>query len=564
MTENKSFLYNTNELSLHSKQVLYTVCFVILCFIDQIKNSAPLIPQEGFVNLTGLCIAAIILSHFKAKDFFSLPYLIWVIYFFCGVLLNRKAGLEECDNAWQWYTAAANVGVFGLIAIRLILGMITKKEKPQLNLFFFPLWCIIMIGMMLSRHDAVWPLWFFVMFVCFYLTNFTKEEWETILKGLMNGIIIGFFLLQGFACMFRAFELYPRYHGLQLNGNMYALFCLITATALLGKLCLYHKENSPILLKLLVSIGFGLVSGFLTLTIGRTAFAALIVIFIFTNLYFFFSENRFRLLNLLSRGTALLMAVAILFPVSFYCVRWIQPEFESPLIIADDGFKKWLVRIDTPEARKRYIEFDFFIQKCFGRFDDLKNEYKEEFQNQDTLINSISQLFFPMQKVYASPWADLFSSLDNNTIDYGSGLSDEDPYLLNHTQSSITIRKCIYRYYLYQLNLSGHPHSEEGFWLFDDYFVPHAHNLFLQFCFNFGNIIGIIFMLYCLVLLIHHIFPLIFISKKEEWTHILPLLFLTAYICFGMFEINWRIGHLSFTLFYIFNYPSHNSHPCRS
>ena len=550
MTENRSFLYNTNELSLHSKQVLYTVCFVILCFIDQIKNSATLIPQEGFVNLTGLCIAAIILSHFKAKDFFSLPYLIWIIYFFCGVFLNRKAGLEECDNAWQWYTAAANVGVFGLIAIRLILGMITKKERPQLNLFFFPLWCIIMIGMLLSRHDAVWPLWFFVMFGCFYLTNFTKEEWEVILKGLMNGIIIGFFLLQGFACMFRAFEILPRYCGLQLNGNMYALFCLLAATSLLGKLCQFHQENASVLQKAIVCAVFGIVTAFLLLPIGRTALITLIITFFFSNIFLFLSEPKYRLFKAFFRMAALIMAVIIVFPSIFYCVRWIQPEFDSPLIIADDAYKNAKIRTDSPEKKKRYIEFDYFMETSFGRFDALIDAYNQEFPNETSLFNGISQKLFPMQTVAAAPWDDLLISLEVPDTPYGSG-TKEDPYFPGRGNNSIAIRKAIYHYYIQQLNKAGHIEADNGFWLSDFNFVPHAHDIYLQFSFNFGYIIGSIFVLFLLLLALYFI---ILVCFSKKWSSIIPLLFLVVFIGFGIFEIDWRIGHLSFTLLFLVAY----------
>ena len=44
------------------------------------------------------------------------------------------------------------------------------------------------------------------MFVCFYLTRYTEQEKEDLFQGMLDGIILGFFLLQGLCFVFRPYD----------------------------------------------------------------------------------------------------------------------------------------------------------------------------------------------------------------------------------------------------------------------------------------------------------------------------------------------------------------------
>lgn len=43
-----------------------------------------------------------------------------------------------------------------------------------------------------SKSDYIWPWCYFIMFGCFYLTDFTAEEQEDMYQGIMNGVILAF------------------------------------------------------------------------------------------------------------------------------------------------------------------------------------------------------------------------------------------------------------------------------------------------------------------------------------------------------------------------------------
>lgn len=62
----------------------------------------------------------------------------------------------------------------------------------------------------------------------------------------------------------------------------------------------------------------------------------------------------------------------------------------------------------------------------------------------------------------------------------------------------------IYAYYLQHLNFVGHTSSEGVFYLEDGTEIGHAHNMFLQMAYDYGIIVGIIFLSIYMVLFVHY------------------------------------------------------------
>lgn len=53
-----------------------------------------------------------------------------------------------------------------------------------------------------SKSDYIWPWCYFIMFGCFYLTDFTAEEQEDMYQGIMNGVILAFLHSRDIAAYF--------------------------------------------------------------------------------------------------------------------------------------------------------------------------------------------------------------------------------------------------------------------------------------------------------------------------------------------------------------------------
>ena len=573
-----SFLNEKKEYQWQMKQVVYTACFVFMCFIDQIRNNSLLIPQLSFANMTGICIGLIILIHFPLREFFGIPYAIWTILFTAGVLgMRGSAETVYQYHMWQWYTGAANVWLYGMIAVRLLLGVLTGGERPKRNRFFLAVWLLMMVGMILSESDSVWPLWFLVMFGCFYFTEFSKTEVRLLLKGALNGIIIAFFLLQGFGSMFRAYEIETRYTGIYSNSNMNALFYLVAGTAILAKLYWIYAERASLPKKIFWIAMCGLVSAFLLLPIGRTSLMLMGVEILLLNLMILRRQVHRAFLRFFLRLAAVGVSVILFFPAAFYLARWIQPEYGTSMIYSDDDYREERVRAKTPEEEQKYIELDVFAQEAFGRFlDILDSGYQERMRQGRRLL--------PMQKVYAAeeeiadlavqpagteeestaavpepapleemifPTVQLMPSEEEGFV-YGSGSSPEDPVFMN-MEGAFRIRWGVYRLYLSRLNFAGHKTNENGLWLMSNFYASHAHDLFLQMFFNFGYITGALFVVFAVSGLIVILFRSLR-KRGDSRINVTTMLFLLLFVGFGLFEIDWRVGHLPFTMYFMMQY----------
>ena len=123
--------------------------------------------------------------------------------------------------------------------------------------------------------------------------------------------------------------------------------------------------------------------------------------------------------------------------------------------------------------------------------------------------------------------------------------------LVSDPNNSVEIRSYIYKEYLGALNLLGHQEGENGVWVTEDYWAPHAHNLFLQLAFNFGWPAGVLFvalMLYAF----GNMFKRTFETKQEQsYYALVPLLSLINILVFSMFEITWVNGQLTFVLLFL-------------
>ena len=67
----------------NKKRILYTICFFLLCLIDQRTKTGSGLDGaiEAFRNLTGVVMAVIIFSHYKWKEIVARKwsYLVWTV-----------------------------------------------------------------------------------------------------------------------------------------------------------------------------------------------------------------------------------------------------------------------------------------------------------------------------------------------------------------------------------------------------------------------------------------------------------------------------------------------------
>ena len=129
------------------------------------------------------------------------------------------------------------------------------------------------------------------------------------------------------------------------------------------------------------------------------------------------------------------------------------------------------------------------------------------------------------------------------------GSSPENPFVMEETdfESSISIRRTIYFYYMTHLNLTGHHKADAGFYMEDGNYYGHAHNMFLQIAYDYGIIAGILFLgwnLWCLVRLL----------LRRDIQGIVCAAFLAAVLVYGCAEMAVTTGQITMVLLFVIYY----------
>lgn len=531
------------EQSLHAKKWIVTIAAILLCFIDQAKGSAYGGVHMVAVNLTGFAIAAMILIHYHIRDFMKPAHFAWPIVFLLAFLrFTDLDALETVYEKGQWITAALNIWLFGHIAIAVFYHYFSRRKVPAVRWFFFGLWIFMMSGMIFSRYDSLWPFWFFCMFGCFYLTKFTKEEMECLFDGLLNGIIISFFLIQGFGTFFRMFEV-VRYTGMYTNSNINALFYLMVQCAVLGKWYRFEILGKSIGFRVSACIGNGILIAYCALTIGRTALAVMLLNTVLLLFLLLFVDKKYRLSKISLRIAGVALAAIYSFPVVFASARYVPVHFASPLLLGTQYTARNTIDNFSAED-KRFVSMDNFIKYFLGRFDELTDP---ELLDQ---LKSSRHNFNPFLPVMIAKAASEVEPTDSPEP-MGSGTSKEDPLYSDASQiNKFNIRVDIYKGYLMRLNLAGHEKKEADLWITKRHHFGHCHNFLLQMLFNFGWIPGILFGCTALIAILYYFVRCILYRDANRQFFFCSLLLITSFAGFGMMELDWELGQMPFTLFF--------------
>lgn len=498
------------------KRILYTICFFLFCVIDQrIKTGSGLDGIiETFRDMAGVLMAVIIMSHYKLEEFVShkILYAAWTGIGLAAGALFVVLGQPVTYFMNERVMIALDVLVFGYVVIHTFISVVKEKKYPKLNRGMFVLWTVMMLLMIFSRSDYVWPFCYFIMFGCFYLTDFTEEEQEDLYQGIMNGVIFAFFTFQGFCCVFRPYD-QVRYTGIYNNCNLNGLFYLVVLAAVFGKILYVTKENKHKFWRVYYWLGAGVVYSFIFMTIGRTVW---LVSFILGLLFLGFYQGVKQKKHYTRNGFLLVLCACMMFPVVFAMTRYLPSLFHHPVWFWGEWSE---VRVHSWDAwnSEKYMKIDIVISAALGRMSEIIGRL--------SIVQSALIL-----KVHAAE--------QNFQI-----LMDEQSW------DQMLIRKTIYSQYLKKLNLLGHTQKDQGFQMFSNYWIGHAHNIYLQYATDFGVIMGGCF----IVLSVKSIINLLvyyFRSRRIEFVE--GFLFIQIPILFGMLEYAWGSGAVTIILLFIF------------
>ena len=578
------------QLQSNKKRIFWTLCVLFFCIADQRLGSATGEAQLIFTNCTVIVLALMALAHYPIRSFRKPACYIWGIFSFVGGAVLWGFGCRQTAYPGHFSTMILLGIIYGFWLLRTLDALFVEKVRPSMGKWGLLLFAFFFFLTMLSRYDNHLSPLYLLAFGLFYLTAFTAKERKALLNALIDGIILGFFLVQGLALVFRPYDTI-RYMGMYANPNMNALLYQAAFCAFLARFCLL-EFSAPVFSssaeKFLFYIKkwgcFLLACCMWTLALFTMCRSALLGMGAAALLALFWCTVRHscqKLLHGIKYFGLMLLLTILCFPAVYGIVRYVPPLFHHPVYFYNDYSEERVHSWDDWNSPK-YISWETVLRENFSRLMDLFPSawMSEDAENPseeitgsipeeaevlpatgkpkaETLIAQtlsavpptdntlLRELSCPETAVYQNTFSEETASESTPSIEPPAPKMQPQEEL-----KSTSARLSIYRHYLSSLNVRGHKEQDNGIQLTQDYFAPHAHNLFLQYAFNYGLPAGILFLVFIAssgILLLAAAFR----PKAKNSMKIAALLPFAATAAFGMTEMMWRFGMLSNLLLFL-------------
>ena len=511
-----------------TKRVLYLICFMALNLIEFLRATQAGNIWKAAANCTGPVMMVLIFSALPLRelaDRFNRIYILLCAAAMVAVHFYWTA--HQGEILWgEAQTAVLNVCWIG-IAVRYFFRRVIVEKGSADRIPFRPgiagwLWIALSVLMIASVSERWWPLWFLLMFGCFYLTEFSGKDWEMLWEGMIDGTILSFFAIQIYAYGFRPYD-ELRYKGAFSNSNMMALYYLIVYLMCLFRLHTLEMKKGDRGWKLLFLTGAGGMLSFQLFTMGRTAWVASFVVTVLYGTMVMRGIWRMCWPRILCRGAGLLLAAAMTFLPVYGTIRWLPTILHHPVWYEGEYSVARVHSFDSPFSEK-YVELDEFMEALLGRILHTLNLV----QRCDPLVlrahAAVDMENLEQVDLVETPWTE---------------------------DVALRTRLTIYKTYWDNLNWFGHG-LDQGYYLIGEeaYMSRHAQNLWLQMAYTYGIPAGVLSVVLSVAVL--WVQGRGMMRRREDPYAVIPFFVCVAYLVFGVMEIVWNPGQLiMFLVFFV-------------
>lgn len=537
-----SFLKKT-AAKINIQTTLTALCILIVCVgTQQMQTVAWNAWSYDFSrDFLGVLMAVILFTHYKWSDFvkYKIPYIVWSVAAVLAGIFLIPAAFERRPDFLKADTVIIALGILlmGYCVIHTFISFFIEKYRPKFYLPLFIIWIVMMVLMIFSRSDYLWPECYFVMFLCYYLTPQTPVQRKNVITGLINGMILGFIVIQAHSLLFRPYDKL-RYQGNFCNPNHNCMFLCLCLAAILAKILLVTREKRKKVIRIFYFLLAETCFSFIFMTICRTGYlTTFIIVLLFLAVYCRIMEKKV----FFKMGLLLVSVFIAILPTTYLAVRYIPTIHPHVLFYFQEGYSEnWVHSWDSRDSEK-FITFEQMIKGALGRVEKLiglrHNKQSKETDREERAF------------LLVASGADHIPSV--GVSDYGEETDpDKIPVLTGDEPESnaILVRYIIYKWYFTHLSLRGMPYDEQGFQLTKDHWIQDTHNIYLDYGINFGYPVMILFTVFVWWgigrLLRQGI-------KKTDVEKLACLLIVVVPPIFGLFEFAWGAGMISTVAFYM-------------
>lgn len=429
-----------------------------------------------------------------------------------------------------------------------------------LTIGYLLLTVIMGYGIIAHRNTRGWPIFLVVVFGCFAFEMLLWKNKEHLLQNVMNGILLNFYGCTIYCLFHRPYMSfrYTRYPHIFHTVTVTATYLsVIVAVALVKLLYKYNKENNWKACYFELA-NVGIVINYVLFTMSRTSLISMVMMGFVLWILMLQGDNIAQKMNKMLRFIGLIVIVTFMFfPIVFSAQRIMpsivrQPDqydeiehFEEDVLVGGD------IRSDSYITMDRFVEI--FSNKMFGLPEDTFDLYQyrvggytddqyrkmngidevpdvsdkhgqdtdkktdtdtdskkdststedksqkqngEEKNNQDTDKDARNNLDLPNVEadyvVLPERYAGTKVTLPKTVLRYSYNSGDELGE--GATEDYTNGRMDIFRQYFSELNSDGH--ESMGATMPNGEVLYHAHNIYLQFAYDHGIMMGGLFILW--------------------------------------------------------------------
>lgn len=496
-----------------SKRFLYTLCFIALMIIDWTRGSQVGSTWAWTINMTGVVMTVILFSAYSPREFLKPIYIIYSFVEIIALIMAYHWWIQNQAAIFrdQLLTAILNIWLLGIFVIKLFMDVAIYRVKKLRFSKTEILAAAMLLWMLFSVNEDIWPGWYLVMFGLFYHTEYNKENMEALKQGMLDGIIAAFFLLQGAAFVFRPYDV-VRYVGIYSNCNINALFYGIVWIAFLIRMYDIRKNSRKKWKEVFCFLFAGALAAFSLMTGCRTAWLAMLASGFVYVVFADFQSLRYKAGKMFGNLILYAAVVCVSFPITFVAVRYIPPIFHHP-IWYDWEYNESKVHSFDPWDSEKYVSWENLTDQINGRIEPF---VRKIFGNEQAGIARVQASYFTIgDKTY--------DSSSQEYQDYGS----------------VLVRLAFWDYYLKNGNMEGHLRTE-GHEVPGQGYVWHTQNTFIQFWYYYGIPSAVLFLMVMI--------SLVFISMKKvvkvQDNALICLLYLVFWGMYGLAEAVWYPGEM--------------------
>jgi len=513
-----------------SKRCIYMLCTVAFMLIDWTRGSQVGSTWAWTVNMLGIVIGLMVVLTDGLEHYFKIKYGICTMFFVCLLPISYLWWQHNQEFIYRdkLLTAVANVWIISVCLLRLLENCTLLVEKLKRLSTLEITGALLLVFMFLSRNEDVWPIWFLALFLVVYLSGEKEVDTRIFVNGIVDGIMVGFFIIQGFAFVFRPFDNeHFRYCGLYSNPNMNALFYCIVCLSFLIRLYQLRKDRKPLWERVICFLFSGAVAGFTVLTISKTAWVSLFCCFVLYVVVLDIKQLKLKAKQVIARIILFLLVVTLCVPITYLPVRYLPPLFHHP-IWYEGEYAEWKVHSWDPIDSDKYVSFSEMMGAISGRF---KPVFEKLFSKEVVGTATVhAQVEMDPRGIRIGNY--FFEFDDEETLKYSSYLG----------------RAATWYYYLFNGTLSGHSNQEGHYTGIGTSYNWHAQNAFLQIWYYYGIPAGLLFLF--------TIWGTWGKSLVQAWKNddakmdgtIIVMIYMTLFIIFGLFEAVWYPGQMILSL----------------